>query len=135
MRFITLGGLQWKVLLKQQEDGDWGAFVPTLGVDLFRAYGDTPEEAYIFLTESGPLAFEWLENSGIDIPAPTWDDVTPNFQTEPEPEPLGLHGIFGSGCYGTERIQSTPGANTNFQRRASKRVLHDISASLFAATC
>lgn len=132
---ISLGSIRWCVETSQLPNGDWIAFVPTLGRDLFRGIGETPQEAQTILANVAEHIFEWYVASGARIPDPTWDDLTEAFHSEPEAGALGLLGIFGVASHASTRIQSFAGANTHVQRRSTQRVLHNVPSELFASTC
>ncbi len=132
MKSILIGGTPWRVEVTQLANGDWLAVVPTLGENIFRAFADSRDKALTILGEIAPLAYEWMLKNGEKIPVPTWEDLTQEFEPEPEPEQHGLRGILSPVSHASTRIQSTPGANTNIKCRTPKRVLHNVPTNVFS---
>jgi len=50
--------------------GGWEAFIPELGKEVFRAWGETPEEALTSLEELKRDIFERYLEEGVEIPLP-----------------------------------------------------------------
>ena len=70
MQYLSHGSMKWCVETRQLPDKDWICCVPTLGSSLFRAIGDTPEEARQILEDMKDDLFAWMKENSKAIPRP-----------------------------------------------------------------
>lgn len=100
-----LGQFPWRVEVKPEFDGNWIAFVPTLGVKLFRAVGKTPEEARMLLEDISSDLLDWMAENG-GVPEPTWEDIVESTKAQkPEADALGLLSIMNTVPNADPRLQ------------------------------
>ena len=88
-----------------REDGYFCAFIPTLGRDLFHAYGETEDSALEVLLESFDDLRAWYEANIGGLPPPDYSEFVTEDLTEARGNNLGLQCIIWTVFHGAERIQ------------------------------